>query len=193
MENNTAKLELFRQAIDAQADAEIAAFIQAEKDKAAAAVRARERLSDNAELGKILAEKDRIAAQFRKDIAKCDYEAKKDILSHRSKLIDEFFIELEEEMEEFVSSPQYADFLKRSIERVRTAIALDDNTVIYARHCDVELLRSMTACEVKTDSSIKLGGICAMCKRRGLFTDLTLDLALTDEKAAFSEKTELRL
>ena len=115
MENNTAKLELFRQAIDAQADAEIAAFIQAEKDKAAAAVRARERLSDNAELGKILAEKDRIAAQFRKDIAKCDYEAKKDILSHRSKLIDEFFIELEEEMEEFVSSPQYADFLKRSI------------------------------------------------------------------------------
>ena len=79
------------------------------------------------------------------------------------------------------------------LDRVRAEISLDDGTTVYARPADVELVKKLTSCVVKPDTSIVLGGICASCSEKNLYTDLTLDKAVAEERKAFSLKSELRL
>ncbi len=58
---------------------------------------------------------------------------------------------------------------------------------------DVDRVKALTENEVRADSSIILGGICALDEDKGLFADLSIDAALADEKEKFSDKAELRL
>ena len=83
--------------------------------------------------------------------------------------------------------------MKRSLEKIRAAIALDSATLIYARACDVDTVRSLTSGEVTTDNNIRLGGLRAVCRVKNVLCDVTLDMALIEEKNRFTEKTELRL
>ena len=193
MDNTTAKIEMFRAAIDKQAEAELSAFTAEMHARKEAAGRTRTELETQAALEDIRAETARISAQYRKEVSKCDYEMKKAVLNHRNELINEFFAETEEKLRKFALSEEYGAYLKRSLEAVRSAIALDSATLIYARPQDVDIVRALTSCEVTADNSIRLGGLRAVCRNKNVFCDATLDNALEDEKKAFIEKTELRL
>lgn len=191
--NNTSKTELFRKAIREQADEEIRTVTTELRERRAAAGKTRAELEAKDALEAIRTDTNRITAQFRREISKCDYEMKKSILNHRNDLINEFFTETETRLKKFVESEEYSAYLKRSLEKIRTSIALDSATLIYARSQDIDAVRSLTSCEVAVDNTIRLGGLRAICRTKNVLCDVTLDVALDDEKRLFTEKTELRL
>lgn len=191
--DNNAKLELFRQAIQVQADAEAKALIADMRSKKAAAGRTQEEIDAKITLNGIKTEMTRSETTFRKEMSRCDYDMKKSVLMYRNKLITEFFDDIEAKLRAFVSSEEYEDYLRRSLEKIRASIAIDRATVIYARPCDVDKVRAMTSCEVTSDNTIQLGGLRAMCRVKNVLCDVTLDAALYNEKRIFADKTELSL
>ncbi len=186
------KLKLFRIAINHQADEDIAVINKDAMAKHAAAKNA-EKTASNDELKDLRTERARVESKLRKDISKCDYDMKKAVLAHRAGIIDGFFDELKEQLKDFAASEVYAEYLKRCLDKIRSSISLDEDTVVCARECDVELVRTLTSCKVTADNSIILGGLTAWCKEKNLFVDASLDSALAAEKEAFSAKAELRL
>lgn len=191
--DNNAKLELFRQAISRQSEEDAAAITAEIRQRRKAAHKVKSELAAKDELDGIKQEISRSDAEFRREMSRCDYELKKAVLSYRNERITEFFLETEKRLRDFVGSEQYPEYLKRSLEKIRASIALDSATLIYARACDVDIVRSLTSCEVTADNGIKLGGLRAVCRTKNVLCDVTLDMALGDEKRLFTEKTELRL
>lgn len=192
--NETVKLKLFSRAIDRQAEAEMKALAEAARERKAAAGRVREERAAKEAMDEINAESARIEAAFRKEISKCDFDMKKQVLAYRGKLIEDFFADIERGLEEFAQSPEYDKYLSRALGRVEAELGAaggDGAVTIYARKCDIDRLQRLTKYEIVPDSGIRLGGICA--KLGGLFSDATLDSALTREKEAFADKAELRL
>lgn len=191
--DNTKKLEMFRQAIQEHAEAEVNELTAEMRARRSASGRTKDKLATKEALNRIRTELARSEAEFRREMSRCDYELKKSVLLHRNELITEFFTETEDKLKQFAASEQYADYLRRSLEKIRAAIALDSATLIFARPCDVDAVRALTSCEVTADNSIRLGGLRAMCRSKNVLCDVTLDMALEDEKKRFNEKTELRL
>ncbi len=192
MDNNK-KLEMFRQAIQEHAEAEVKEITAEIHARRSASGRTKDKLATKEALNRIRAELARSEADFRREMSRCDYEMKKSVLLHRNELITEFFKETEDKLKQFAVSDEYSDYLKRSLEKIRAAIALDSATLIYARPCDVDAVRTLTSCEVTADNTIRLGGLRAMCRNKNVLCDVTLDMALEDEKKRFNEKTELRM
>ena len=191
--DNTKKLEMFRQAIQEQAEAEVKELTAQIKERRSASGRTKDKLATKEALNRIRSELARSEADFRREMSHCDYELKKSVLTYRAKLITEFFDEIEAKIRAFVVSDEYEGYLKRSLERIRASIAIDSATVVYARACDVDKVRAMTSCEVVADSSISFGGLRAMCRVKNVLCDVTLDTAMQEEMSRFTEKTELRL
>ncbi len=188
------KIEMFRDAIQRQADEDISTLIAEMHERRAAADKTRGDLALKDALNDIKKETDEINSQFRRDMSKCDYDYKRAVLMHRNELISDFFKDIEDSLVKFVQSEEgYTAYLKRSVEKIRASIALDNATLIYARPQDVDIVRTLTSCEVTADNTIRLGGIRAVCRTKNVFCDVTLDMALEDEKRAFTQKTELRL
>lgn len=191
MDNNAARLELFRQAINTQADAEAAEIVRETDEKCKALSREKSERSRSAALDEIRAEQAKTSAKYRRELSRCDFEMKKAVLSHRNALIEEFFAAAQERLAEFTGTPEYTEYLKKAAANALETLGSD--AVINARPQDAEAVRAVTKLDVKPDGSIIIGGISARNEAKGLFADYTLDSRLRAEKAAFADKSELRL
>lgn len=191
--DNNAKLELFRQEISRQAEEDAAAKTAEMRRRRKESGKTKNELAAKAELDRIRTEFSRANSAFKREMSRCDYDLKKSVLTHRNDLITGFFAETEERLRKFVASDEYPEYLRRSLEKIRSSIALDSATLVYARACDVDIVRTLTSCEVTADNSIKLGGLRALCRTKNVLCDVTLDMALTDEKRLFTERSELHL
>lgn len=190
MDKNTARLELFRRAINSQAEAETAGI--AKKAEAAESPEADFKSRSMYDtLSEIKAEKARTQTAFKKEISRCDYDLKREVLSYRSSLTDEFFEEIKRELIEWKSTPDYEKYLKNAVKNAEDT--LGGNAVILAAGEDLTAVKKLTSLEVRADISIKIGGINAADYGRGLFADFTLDSRLAEEKTKFSNNPLLRL
>ncbi len=180
---------MFRNAVNRQADREIEELTAKIREQRYAAEKIREEKETKAAMSALKAERSSLEAAYRKELSRCDYETNKQVLEHRKELIEEFFGKIENDLREFVQSDKYEDFLKKRIKKAEQA--LGEKLVILASLRDEKTVSSLTKHEVRTDSAIMLGGICALDEKKGLFCDLSLDRALEDEKASFSDKREL--
>ena len=188
---NASKLEMFKAAIDKQADNEINSVTKKIRDRKSAVGKARAELAVREELSKIRAEQSASEARFKKELSRCDFEIEMAVRIHRKELIEVFFEEIEGELREFAKSSKYDEFLKSSLKKAEEELGA--GCVILAREADLNRLSALTKNEVKEERSIRLGGICAKNEEKGLFSDYTLDSALKEEKEAFSSHPELRL
>lgn len=191
MDNNTTRLELFRQAINCQADAEAAEIVGQTEEKLAALAKEKSERSLNEALAEIRAEELRTTAYFKKEMSRCDFDMKKALLTHRCKLIEEFFDDIRRKLTDFTQTPAYADYLRSALKSAEET--LGSGAVVYARPADLDAVKKMTSLTVEQDGTIAIGGINAGDPHSGLFTDLTLDSRFEREKAAFADKAELRL
>lgn len=192
MDNNTARLELFRQAINTQAQAEADEIVRQSEEKCAALAKEKSARTSGEAVSAIREEYARTAAAYKKELSRLDYEMKKAVLARRSELVDGLFEEIRAKLAEFTAGSGYADYLKNAISRALSALG-ESGTVIYARPADLEAVKRLTALPVEPDHRISLGGISAGNTVSGLFTDLTLDSRLRDAQADFSGRSELRL
>lgn len=185
------KVEMFRAAIDKQADEEIAQSTKEIRAKKSAAGKARAEHALAEALSQVRAEKSANEMQFKKELSRCEFETTKAVRTHRKKLIDDFFEELRGDLEEFASSEKYEDFLKRSLAKAERE--LGGNFVVLTAAKDVDRVKKLTDREVRAELTIMIGGIGALDEEKGLYADLTLDSALESERDAFTDKSELRL
>lgn len=192
MVNNTSRLELFRQAINSQADAEAAEIARQTADTRSTMEKDKLERSTNETLSEIKAERERTAAGFRKEISRCDYDMKRAVLAHRNELTEQFFAEIRQKLSEWVNTPDYTKYLEDALKQAEQTLG-SSGTVIRARSADRDAVQKLTALPVEPDDAISVGGISAENTGKGLFADFTLDSRLADEKAAFSGKSELRL
>lgn len=192
MVNNTSRLELFRQAINSQADAEAAEIARQTADTRTTMEKDKLERSTNETLSEIKAERERTAAGFRKEISRCDYDMKRAVLAHRNELTEQFFAEIRQKLSEWVNTPDYTKYLESALKQAEETLG-SSGTVIRARSADRDAVQKLTALPVEPDDAISVGGISAENAGEGLFADFTLDSRLADEKAAFSGKSELRL
>lgn len=185
------KAEMFRAAIDKQADEEIARSTKEIRAKKSAAGKAKAEHALAEALSQVRAEKSANVMRFKKELSRCEFETTKAVRAHRKKLIDEFFEELRGDLEEFAGSEKYEDFLKRSLAKAERE--LGGNFVVLAAAKDVSRVKKLTNRAVRTELTIMLGGIGALDEEKGLYADYTLDSALESEREAFTDKSELRL
>lgn len=185
------KAEMFRAAIDKQADEEIARSTKEIRAKKNAAGKAKAEHALAEALSQVRAEKSANEMRFKKELSRCEFETTKAVRAHRKKLIDEFFEELRGDLEEFAGSEKYEDFLKRSLAKAERE--LGGNFVVLAAAKDVSRVKKLTNRAVRTELTIMLGGIGALDEEKGLYADYTLDSALESEREAFTDKSELRL
>lgn len=185
------KAEMFRAAIDKQADEEIARSTKEIRSKKSAAGKARAEHALAEALSQVRAEKNAFEMKFKKELSRCEFETTKAVRAHRKKLIDDFFEELRGELIEFAKSEKYDDYLKRSLKNAENE--LGSEFVVLAAAKDTEHLKKLTTREVRTERTIMIGGISALDEKKGLYADYTLDSALESEREAFTDKPELRL
>ena len=185
------KAEMFRAAVDKQADEEIARGAKEIRARKSAAGKAKQEHELAEALAQVRAEKNAAETRFKKELSRCDFEAAKSVRAHRKELIDGFFEELRGELAEFAKSAKYEDYLKSKLKKAEAE--LGTGCVILAAAKDIPAVKKLTTHEVREDKTILLGGICAVDESKGLFADHTLDSALAEEREAFSDKPELRL
>lgn len=185
------KAEMFRAAIDKQADEEIARSTKEIRAKKSAVGKAKAEHALAEALSQIRAENSVNEMRFKKELSRCEFETTKAVRAHRKQLIDDFFEELHGDLEEFAKSEKYEDFLKRSLDKAESELGSD--FVVLAAAKDAELVKKLTKHEVRTELTIMIGGIGALNEKKGLYADYTLDSALESEREAFTDKSELRL
>lgn len=185
------KKDMFRAAINKQADDEIAELTAKLRAKKDAVGKAKAELAVREELAAIHAEQNAAETRFKKEMSRCDFETARAVRVHRKELIDGFFEEIRGDLVEFTKSAKYDGYLWNSLKKAEEEFGKE--CVILAAVKDVSRVEGITKLEVRPDNSIRIGGICAMDEKRGLFVDLSIDKALEDEMEAFSKRSELRL
>ena len=185
MENQTIKLERFKQAVfeDAEKQAKLiteAADKQRENELAQAKIEAQS-LADSK---KAATDKTEEARAIR-EISSKQLEAKRNVLCHREKLIDSVFDNVKSRLATFKASRDYKSWLKEKAEKCKQTYP-EHKGVIY-------LSPDLADFEVKSRDSIELGGMLMVYEDMGIALDYTFDSVFEGQRSAFTEKAELVL
>lgn len=192
MENQTNKLERFKQAVfeDAEKQAKLiteAADKQRETELAQAKIEAQS-LADSK---KAAADKNEEARAVR-EISSKQLEAKRNVLCHREKLIDSVFDSVKNRLAAFKASGEYKLWLKEKAEKCKQTYP-EHKGVLYLSPEDMTFAPELAGFEVKSRDSIELGGVLAVYDDMGIVLDYTFDSAFEQQRSAFTEKAELVL
>lgn len=192
MENQTNKLERFKQAVfeDAEKQAKLiteAADKQRETELAQAKIEAQS-LADSK---KAAADKNEEARAVR-EISSKQLEAKRNVLCHREKLIDSVFDSVKNRLAAFKASGEYELWLKEKAEKCKQTYP-EHKGVLYLSPEDMTFAPELAGFEVKSRDSIELGGVLAVYDDMGIALDYTFDSAFEQQRSAFTEKAELVL
>ncbi len=192
MENQTNKLERFKQAVfdDAEKQAKLiteAADKQRETELAQAKIEAQS-LADSK---KAAADKNEEARAVR-GISSKQLEAKRNVLCHREKLIDSVFDSVKNRLAAFKASGEYKLWLKEKAEKCKQTYP-EHKGVLYLSPEDMTFAPELAGFEVKSRDSIELGGVLAVYDDMGIALDYTFDSAFEQQRSAFTEKAKLVL
>ena len=138
-------------------------------------------------------ETDRLNEENNAGFSELEAEQTKTVLARRAQITDEVFARAKAELEQFVNSEKYLDFLKGSINAIKTELV--DGTVIILRPEDkkyeAELLKLCD--EIKYDSTVRIGGCKAENLKMRLTADDTLEARLESEKINFYKTSGLTI
>lgn len=127
-----------------------------------------------------------LSTKYVRVVAKAELDAKKEVLLYREKLCKKVFESLAEKLVAFRETPRYVSYLGNLLKGER----VDSETVICLREGDIrhfdELKRiAGVDCTVKSDASIRLGGLSLYYPNDGVLMDKTMDTAIADERGKF--------
>lgn len=192
--NNLDKSAFFKEAIDAAADAEISALLDAAKEKAAKAVASadEEYLEENYKL--VSQETKRIKNSLAREVSRRSFEASKEVFAHRNRCIDEFFRDAAKEIAEYTKTSDYEAALKKILMRINDERSFEEKSVIYVKADDVEKAGKLyPQIAVQADGNIKLGGASVYYPSDSVYIDRTYDNAFENQKAEFVNNRFMQL
>ena len=192
MENQTIKLERFKQAVfeDAEKQAKLiteSADKQRENELAQAKIEAQS-LTDSKKASTDKTEE----ARAIREISSKQLEAKRNVLCHREKLIDSVFDNVKSRLATFKASRDYKSWLKEKAKKCEQTYT-EHKGVIYLSPEDMKYASDLADFEVKSRDSIELGGMLMVYEDMGIALDYTFDSAFEGQRSAFTEKAELVL
>ncbi len=132
----------------------------------------------NAESAKILAE-----------LSQKHMQARMELVQKRSEMTDEVIKHAGEKLAEFAKTPEYADFLRKSVKKISDVLRCN-RVVLYVKPEDMiyeSLIKESFAnpCTVQADDNIKIGGVRGYDNILFKIADETLDEKLVAEREYF--------
>lgn len=121
-------------------------------------------------------------------------QARRELLQHRTQLVDELFAQLRQRLASFAAGDGYAAWLQAKVEKHKADIA-GVPVVIHLRPADMrhadELQQALPGSTVQPSGAILLGGLTITAGK--LLYNETLDAALEAEKEQFYKNSSLRI
>ena len=195
MADNNEKLERLRRQIQAAAESDAKRILD-DADKYSDTLLADEKARLDEEYGRLtLSAASKYEADERRRVSQARYEADRKVLMHRNRLVGQLFDEIRSELEDFTSSRKYEEHLKRCADDAGKQAGDISRSVIRCGRRDEKLVRKLfpQAAEIRTDSSITLGGLMFGYPEKGIFIDLTLDTAFENAREEFSSNAQMQL
>lgn len=193
MNSNTNKTELFRRAINADADArcaqirsEVDSYVENELKKTRRLAHQNVRPVRNSEF-------DRLNEEINTELSETEIKETEKLVLKRSKMTDDIFTKAEQRIIDFAKSDEYHNFILGSISNIKSAIG--DDCIIILKPEDKIFESEIKALgnEVRYDATIALGGCKGENLRSCITADDTLDSRLEAEKKSFYEYSKLYL
>ena len=135
-------------------------------------------------------------SQIVRETAKMEQDARNELFSMRRKMTDEVIKKSEDKLIAFTESSDYADKLYQSAEKIRK-IAGSGELIVSICEKDADkaekLSELLSPCTIKTDKSIRIGGLSAYVKDKGILLDDTYDGKLRDERARFIDSCPMKV
>lgn len=187
------KTELFRKAINADADercAKIRSDVDAYVDAELKATRRAARLSVRHVRS---SEFDRLNEEINSELSETETKETEKLVAKRNEITQKVFAKAKEQIISFTKSEDYRAFIMKSASQIKSAIG--DDSVIILRPDDKALEGEIKAlgCDVGYDGTIILGGCKGKNLRTGMTADDTLDSRLEAEKQSFCGYSGLSL
>ena len=131
-----------------------------------------------------------------KDTAKRERSLKIELFSERSRIADEVFSAAEDRLRAFTQSEDYDAFLERSCKAVAQLFNEESFVVSVAPFDEGKIDRLhalLPHAEIVTDNHIRLGGIKAYCRTKGITADDTIDTRLEEQRDRFIMDSGLKV
>ncbi len=196
MADTEEKLSRFQAEIDEEIKGEIDEILTSAKKKADAILaEADDEFIDDSYV-KVSTETKAIKQELNKSVSHKSFEANREILAHRNKLVDDFFDGISGKVLEFTKSEKYTDYMKKAAEEANSAYPFYDGVTAYVKPADRELAVKLLdgyKIAVETDKSIKLGGITFRYPEENRYVDRTLDESFRKEKENFVSNSAMQL
>lgn len=193
MNSNTNKTELFRRAINADADArcakirsEVDSYVENELKMTRRLARQNVRPIRSSEF-------DRLNEEINAELSESEIKETEKLVLKRSDMTKKIFAEAEQRIIEFTKSEEYRSFVFKSISNIKAAIG--DDCVIILKPADKAFEDEINALGnmVRYDETILIGGCKGENSRSSMTADDTLDSRLDAEKKSFYEYSKLYL
>lgn len=190
------KLSRFQAEIDKEIKGEIDDILSSAKEKADEILSKADDEFIGDSYQRVSAETRSIQQELNKSVSHKSFEAKREILAYRNKLVDEFFGGISQKVLEFSKSEKYADYMEKAAREVSAAYPFYDGVTAYVKPADRELAERLLAeykVPVETDRSIKLGGITFRYPNENSYVDRTLDESFRKAKDNFANNSAMQL
>ncbi len=190
------KLSRFQAEIDKEIKGEIDDILSSAKEKADEILSKADDEFIGDSYQRVSAETRSIQQELNKSVSHKSFEAKREILAYRNKLVDEFFGGISQKVLEFSKSEKYADYMEKAAREVNAAYPFYDGVTAYVKPADRELAEKLLAeykVPVEADRSIKLGGITFRYPNENSYVDRTLDESFRKAKDNFANNSAMQL
>lgn len=144
-----------------------------------------------------------IRSMISRELANKELEGKKQLLARRTEIENSVFEKASAKLEEFTKTDAYKTYLRKAAAEARKVFVKSgedklSSTIIYIRDRDKKcspLIKTAfgSDCTVKVDQSIVLGGLRAENAEIGRVVNVTLDLALEQQREWFAENSGLTI
>ncbi len=192
MNNESEKLARFKKAVFDHADKQVQAIIEeAEKQRDSRLAQAKLEAESFARTEKSGIDKTEEARAVR-EISSRRLASKRNILCYREKIIDKVFESVREKLAAFRNGGEYEGFLLDKAERCRKEYP-GEKGIAYLAPSDMKFAEKLAGFEVRSKSSIELGGMLVVYERSGVALDYTFDSAFEEQREGFTQKAELTL
>lgn len=138
-----------------------------------------------------------IRTKIAADLSRAETASRKKIFIRRKEIEDAVFEKAAKKLAEYTETDDYEKAMEKSAKRAGDLLDADD-AVIYVRKSDLHMAEKLKkafghSVSVEAGSEIRLGGLTAQSRSRGLLVDETLDSRLEQQHEWFCENSGLKV